>query len=115
MKLTKDKLEYGLILVEKKPSRHTTKLHKIKVIKVYEGYNYANNRAYTYVTAQTLENSFYPAANSTENKPRYLDGVFGTYTLKKLKAEYEIVDNKVSNIPDPVAWQKEQRMERDIG
>lgn len=96
MKLTKDKLEYGLILIEKKPSRHTTKLHKIKVIKVYEGYNHANQRAYTYVTAQTLENSFYPAANSTPDKPRYLDGLMGTHTLKELKANYEIVEEEVT-------------------
>lgn len=96
MKLTKDKLEYGLVLVEKKPSKHTTKLHKIKVIKVYEGYNYTNQRAYTYVTAQTLENSFYPAANSTPDKPRYLDGLMGTHTLKELKANYEIVEEEVT-------------------
>lgn len=96
MKLTKDKLKYRLILIEKKPSRHTTKLHKIRVIKVYEAYNQANDRYHSYVTVQTLENTFYPAANSILEKPRYLDGVMGTYTLKKIKAEYEIAEDQTS-------------------
>lgn len=95
MKLTKDKLEYGLVLIEKKPSKHTTKLHKMRVIKVYTGFNQLNNRSYTYVTTQTLPDSHYPAANSTSDKPRYLDGLMGTYTLKALKANYNIATEDV--------------------
>ena len=114
MKLTKDKLEYGLRLIEKKPSKHTTKLHKMIVLKVYTGYNQWNNRQYTYVTTKTLEGSCYPAVNSTPERPLYLDGLVGTYTLKKLKAEYDIDTDIVANIPDPIAWQKEQREERAL-
>lgn len=111
MKLTKDKLEYGLRLIEKKPSKHTTKLHKLVVLQVYTGYNHNNNRQYTYVCAKTLEGSCYPAANSTPDKPLRLDGLVGTYTLKKLKAEYDIDTNlDVPAFKNPDQWEKDKTL-----
>jgi len=76
-------------LTEKKPSKHTNKLHQIVLLKAYKGFDVYTKRAYTYFCYKTKENTYYPAANSNErNTPAYLDGLVGTIKLSELKKNY---------------------------
>jgi hypothetical protein len=88
--LKKSDIIEGLELIELKPSKHTTKLHHIVILGVHTGYNHYKNRSYTYYTAKTKENTYYLAANSTDNRPLYLDGVVGSHSLAELKANYNV-------------------------
>lgn len=90
--MKKSDLKYGTILIQKKASKHTDKLHKIEIKGVYMQYSYAKNRCYTYYTVMTCEGQCYPAANSSYERPLILDGLIGTYDLSKLKREYKILE-----------------------
>lgn len=90
--MKKQNLFIGLELIEKKPSKHTQKLHVIIIKGIYEGFDYCKNRRYTYVIAQTKDGQFYPAANKSNlnSYPLFLDGLMGDYRLATLKANYKI-------------------------
>lgn len=80
MKLTRDKLKYGLLLAEKiNPEQ------KAEIIAVYKGHNPTNNRQYTYITIRPI------LAPQTEDRMIPIYGIPVTKTLKSLKAQYEIV------------------------
>ena len=86
--MKKSDLKVGTKLIEKKPSKHTSKLHCITIKGIYSGYSHATNRGFTYYICMTNEGTYYPAANSTDNSPLILDGLMGDYTLSRLKKEY---------------------------
>ena len=88
--MKKSELTRGTILIEKKPSKHTDKLHKIEIMSIHTQYSHLKNRCYTYYIVQTCCNQWYPAANSTYERPLILDGLMGSYDLSKLKREYQI-------------------------
>jgi hypothetical protein len=75
-------------LIEKKPSKHTSKLQQIIILNHHKGYDYSKKRAYTYLTYKTKEGTYYPAAN---REFAILDGLVGTINLSDLKREYTIV------------------------
>ena len=89
--MTKNELTIYTELIEKKPSKHTDKLHSIIILGIHTGYSYCKKRSYTYYTCKTKEGTYYPAANSTDRQFLCLDGLVGTYDLSKLKKEYTIV------------------------
>lgn len=87
--MKKEEIVIGTEIIEKKPSKHTNKLH-VQIVKgVYTGYSYSLKRSYTYYVCMTKQNSFYPAANKEGSF--YLDGLMGTITLSELKRNYNIV------------------------
>lgn len=89
--MKKSELIRGTILIEKKPSKHTDRLHKIEIMSMHTQYSHLKKRCYTYFIVQTCKNQCYPAANSTYKRPLILDGLMGDYDLSKLKREYKIM------------------------
>ena len=77
-KYKKEDLSIGSELIEKQPDDYTEKKQEIIILRLLNSYVYY----------KTKENTFYPARNSTPNKPLYLDGVIGIITLSDLKKEF---------------------------
>lgn len=86
---------YGQKFEQLKPSKHTEKLHVIEVRNVRTHFEYGKNgkgRNYTYVYYLTPSGSYYPAANSTERQPLFLDGLIGCIKLTELNSQYRPIN-----------------------
>jgi len=86
---------YGQKFEQLKPSKHTEKLHIIEVVDIKKHFEYGKNgkqRNYTYVYYKTPYRSYYPAANSTDKQPLYLDGIIGCIKLSKLNSQYKPIN-----------------------
>jgi hypothetical protein len=86
--MKRSELTYYTELIEKKPSKHTSKLQQIIILNQYTGYDHSKKRSYTYFTYKTKEGTYYPAAN---REFAILDGLVGTMDLSKLKSNYTII------------------------
>lgn len=91
--MRKSEIVKGGLYVEKTPSKHTDKLQKITVLDVKQHYElnkktHIGHRNYTYVYYKTNEGQFYPAANSTDNRPLILDGLVGCILLSEFKKQF---------------------------
>ena len=93
--MSKFNIERGSKFEQLKPSKHTEKLHVIEVGNIRTHFEYGKNgkgRNYTYVYYKTPYGSYYPAANSTERQPLYLDGLVGCIKLTELNSQYRPIN-----------------------
>lgn len=88
--MKKSEITKGTILIQKHPSKHTDKLHNIRICGIYQGYDSYKKRSYTYYTAITCEGQYYPCSNQSDFPGSILDGLVGSYNLSQLKKEYAI-------------------------
>lgn len=94
--MTRKELESGSIFIEKKPAKHTTKLEKVERLSFRTHFETSDKapykrRNYTYVYFYVCTGQYYRAANSTEDRPLYLDGLVGCMKLTAFKAKYRIL------------------------
>ena len=89
-------IKKGLICVEKQAAKHTIKKQIIEVVAIRKQYElnkktYKGYKNYTYVYYKTCNNQFYPAANTSENSPLFLDGLVGCTLLTDFKKQFNIL------------------------
>lgn len=82
----------GSLFIEKLPAPHTEKLKIIEVIDVKQFYEHnpqgTKKQFYTYIFYSVCNDQYYPAANSTDKEPLFLDGLIGNIKVTKFNSKF---------------------------
>lgn len=93
--MKKEEIQIGKIYIEVKPCDYTDQLEKVKVLSIhsYPEYNKAGKVTMkSYVFTKSCFGQWYPARNSTENFPKYLDGLIGWTSLRRFQRHFKLLN-----------------------
>lgn len=80
------------LFIEKIPAPHTEKLKIIEVVNVKQFYEHnpqgTKKLNYTYIFYSVCKDQYYPAANSTDKEPKFLDGLIGSIKVTAFNSKF---------------------------